>query len=77
MDGYMTGFHRRDGKPREDYYYHTEEEALSHLSLFENDDSGLYDLIEAVDLKNGKQIKVILFNSADCGKQDAINRRSL
>ena len=56
MDGYVTRFHRRDGKPREDYYYHTKEEALNHLNLFRDDDSGLYSLIELIDIENDRQI---------------------
>ena len=59
MDGYVTRFHRLDGKPREDYYYHTKEEALNHLNLFRNDDSGLYRSIEVIDLENGARQTVL------------------
>ena len=59
MDGYVTRFYRRDGKPREDYYYKTKEEALNHLDLFRGDDSGLYELIEVVNLEIGKQEAVL------------------
>ena len=55
MDGFVTRFYRRDGKPREDYYYQTEEEAIHHLNLFKDDDSEYYDLIEVIDLERGKQ----------------------
>ena len=41
-------FIRKDGKPDEKYYYHTQEEAEYHRSLFQDDDSGLYERIEVV-----------------------------
>ena len=46
---YITRFYRRDGKQNEDYYYPTYEDAFRHLSLFADDDSGLYLAICIVD----------------------------
>ena len=45
---YITRFTRVTGST-EDYYYHTQEEAESHLNLFRNDDSGLYRNIAVLD----------------------------
>ena len=61
MNGYVTRFHRRDGQPREDYYYRTKDEALNHLNLFRDDDSGLYSLIEVADQAKKKQVRAIAF----------------
>ena len=61
MDGYVTRFHRRDGQPREDYYYRTKDEALNHLNLFRDDDSGLYGSIEVVDVKKDRKEASIYF----------------
>ncbi len=46
MEYYITRFIRRDGKPCEEYYYHTLEEAEYHKALFKDDDSNLYKRIE-------------------------------
>ena len=42
---YMVRFVRRDGKPDEEYYYQSFEEAENHFHLFDNDNSGLYKMI--------------------------------
>ena len=42
MDLFIVRFIRRDGKPDEEYYYHTREDAERHFLLFRDDDSGLY-----------------------------------
>lgn len=39
---YIVQFVRKDGKPNEEYYYFTREEAEQHFRLFRDDDSGLY-----------------------------------
>ncbi len=46
---YIVRFVRLDGKPDEEYYYQSLQDAQYHLHLFDTDDSGLYN-------------KVILFN---------------
>lgn len=45
---WIVRFVRRDGKPDEEYYYHTPREAEAHKELFQEDDSGLYEAIEIV-----------------------------
>ena len=49
---YITRFIRKDGRKNEDYWYHTLEEALAHLELFRDDDSGLYKKILVIDEEN-------------------------
>ena len=44
--GYIVRFVRRDGKPDEEYFYHTTGEALWHFEMFADDDSSLYTRIE-------------------------------
>jgi hypothetical protein len=61
MDGFMTRFIRRDGRPAEEYYYHSLAEAEHHMNLFRDDDSDLYDHIDVVDLKTMKQKAVLNF----------------
>lgn len=41
-NGYIVRFIRKDGKPVEEFFYHTYEEAFVHLALFRDDDSGIY-----------------------------------
>ena len=48
-NGHVVRFVRRDGKPNEEYFYRTVEEARQHFDLFNEDDSGLYDSIEDID----------------------------
>ncbi len=55
---YIIRFIRRDGKKNEDYWYHTLEEALAHLELFRDDDSGLYKKIVVID-EEGKVYREI------------------
>ena len=45
---WIVRFVHRDGKPDEEYYYHTLREAEAHKGLFQEDDSGLYEAIEIV-----------------------------
>ena len=61
MDGYVTRFHCRDGRPIEDYFCRTITEMLSHLNLFRNDDSGLNRSIEVVDAEYNKKDESICF----------------
>ncbi len=42
----IVRFVRKDGKPNEEYYYQHLNEALYHIHLFKDDDSGYYDKIE-------------------------------
>ena len=45
---WIVRFVRKDGKPDEEYYYHTLREAETHKRLFQEDDSDLYEAIEIV-----------------------------
>ena len=45
MKYYVVRFIRADGKPDEEYYYHTLKEAEEHYNLFIDDDSCLYSSI--------------------------------
>ena len=46
-NGYIVRFIRKDDKPVEEFFYHTFEDATSHLLLFRDDDSDLYARIES------------------------------
>ena len=45
---FSVRFVRKDGKPDEEYYYHTLQEAETHKKLFDDDDSDLYERIEII-----------------------------
>lgn len=45
---FIVRFVRKDGKPDEEYYYHTLQEAEAHKHLFDDDDSDLYKRIEII-----------------------------
>lgn len=49
---WIVRFVRKDGKPDEDYYYHSLAEAEYHKNLFLDDDSGLYERIEIINDKH-------------------------
>ena len=57
-NGYIVRFVRRDGKPDEEYFYRTAEEARRHFDMFTDDDSGVYDRIEVE--AQGETEKVLL-----------------
>ena len=46
---YLVRFVRNDESIGELYYYLQEEDALYHIRLFHNDDSGLYKRVEVVE----------------------------
>lgn len=46
---FVVRFVRKDGKPDEEYYYHTLQDAEAHKRLFDDDDSDLYERIEIVE----------------------------
>lgn len=74
---YLVCFNRKDEKPREEYYYGTEAEAMHHASLFDDDDSNLYKNIVVSDETENKVLKVILFDddgTATCFKDGDIVR---
>ena len=48
-DLWIVRFVRKDGKPDEEYFYHSQNEAEYHRDLFQNDDSGLYKKIEVIN----------------------------
>lgn len=56
-DYYILRFIRADCGPDEEYYYHREQAAVDHFSLFLDDDSGLYKRIE---IEHNNQILKIL-----------------
>ena len=45
---FIGRFVRKDGKPDEEYYYHTLQEAEAHKKLFDDDDSDLYERVEII-----------------------------
>lgn len=61
-DGFVIRFIRRDGRPPEEYSYHTYSEAWDHLSLFGDDDSGLYKRIELIRIGNCTAYETVLFS---------------
>ena len=66
-NGYIVRFIRKDGKPVEEYFYHSYRDAVSHLNLFENDDSGLYKRIEIIDNRTLRLPYVVLeFQDREC-----------
>jgi hypothetical protein len=54
---WIVRFVRKDGKPDEEYFYHSLADAEHHRDLFLNDDSGLYEKIELI---NGKSKEVTM-----------------
>ncbi len=58
---FVLRFIRKDRKPVEEYYYHSEVDALSHLHLFTNDDSSLYESIVLISLKTATIIDALFF----------------
>ena len=46
---YIVRFVRADGKPDEEYFYHSEEDARYHASLFKGEDTQLYLSIQVVE----------------------------
>ena len=61
MDGYMTRFVRKDGKPDEEYYYQNKQDADNHLKLFKDDDSDLYAYIEVINCLTGECSNILRF----------------
>ena len=45
---FIVRFVRKDGKPDEEYYYHTLQKAEALKHLFDDDDSDLYERIEII-----------------------------
>ena len=64
-DLWIVKFVRKDGKPDEEYYYHSLAKAEYHRDLFLNDDSGLYEKIEIIN-ENSKEVTMEL-NFIKCG----------
>lgn len=63
---WIVRFVRKDGKPDEEYFYHSQEEAEHHRDLFQNDDSGLYEKIEVIKEESNKEDTMEL-NFIKCG----------
>ena len=51
-------YKRKDGKPVEEFFYHTFEAAISHFLLFKDDDSDLYIRIEIIDLFSERTVSI-------------------
>lgn len=64
---FLVKFYRKDGKPDEEYFYHSAEEALQHLSLFVGDDSNLYNSIVASDEGKNTVLQILLFDEEGKG----------
>ena len=58
---FITRFVKADGSPNEDYYYHSSQEAVDHMNLFQNDDSGLYKNISVLNEKTNTVICILPF----------------
>ena len=56
---YIVRFVRVDGQPKEEYFYHKENDALYHFSLFEDDDSELYNSVEVVKIHKNKELRLV------------------
>ena len=59
---YIVRFVRVDSNPDEEYQYHNESAAMHHFSLFEDDDSGLYSLIEVVNILGSQEVQIAKMN---------------
>ena len=59
---YIVRFVRVDSNPDEEYQYHNESAAMYHFSLFEDDDSGLYSLIEVVNILGSQEVQIEKMN---------------
>ena len=46
---FIIRFFRNDNQPIEEYYYKNIDDAKYHLSLFREDDSGLYEKIDIIN----------------------------
>lgn len=57
---YTVIFHRKDGKPQEEYEYPKLEDAKKHFDLFRKDDSGLYTHIDLTETVIGLPEEVLL-----------------
>ena len=57
-DLWIVKFVRKDGKPDEEYYYHSLAKAEYHRDLFLNDDSGLYALDKGKRLLSKMQYSI-------------------
>ncbi len=49
-NGFFVRFVRHDGKPDEEYFYRAAGDAQRHFDMFADDESGLYEKIEVVQL---------------------------
>ncbi len=59
---FVIRFVRVDQKMDEEYYYQSDREAINHLKLFYEDDSGLYKRIEVIDETTSDVIMTLPFN---------------
>jgi len=57
----IVRFVRNDDKPNEEYYYQHHKDALYHIRLFKEDNSGLYKRIELIVRNNEKGFEDIIY----------------
>lgn len=53
---YMVQFVRIDNQPDEEYYYANQSDAMEHLNMFRNDDSGLYQIINVLEIDEEDEV---------------------
>lgn len=61
---YIVRFFRKDNDSTEEYYYRNVDDAKYHLSLFREDDSGLYEKIDIIseDMPN-VSLDILMFST--------------
>lgn len=68
-NGYIVRFIRRDGKTDEQSFYHSYNDAVSHLELFRDDESELLKRVEIIDVLALRLLYVVLeFQDKDCSE---------
>lgn len=60
---FLTKFVRKDHQPDEEFWYNNAEDALSHLRLFVNDDSDLYERIIVSDERKRTVLQILIFGA--------------
>lgn len=55
---FVVVFEREDKLPNEEYYYHRFVDAMNHVKLFEDDDSGIYRRIVVLNENNKTEIGI-------------------
>lgn len=69
-NGYIVRFIRKDRKPEEQYFYHSYTDAVTHLEMFRDDDSGLFKRVEIIDSRSLRLPYAVLeLQDEDCFEQ--------